>query len=91
MNTYEVSKTNCKTQMKCNDCMGIYGFGSDDIFQFGSEDDLMPDDDPDSTKSTEEVGGSGIGKKSGCKWVGEEWQEERAGRHREGGTGDSHD
>ena len=32
MNTYKVSKANCKTQMKCNDCMGIYGFGSDDIF-----------------------------------------------------------
>ena len=91
MNTYEVLKANRKTQTKRNDCMGIYGFRSDDIFGFRSEDDLMPDDDLDSTKSTEKVGGSGIGKKSRCKWVGKEWQEERAGRHRERGTGDSHD
>ena len=49
MNTYEVSKANRKTQTKRNDGMGIYGFGSDDIFGFRSEDELMPDDDLDST------------------------------------------
>ena len=40
MNTYKDSKASRKTQTKCNDCMGIYSFGSDDIVGFGSEDDL---------------------------------------------------
>ena len=79
MNTYEVSKANCKTQTKCNNGMGIYGFGSDDIFGFGSEDELMPDDDLDSTKSTEKVGGSGIGKKAGASGLA------RSGERREQG------
>ena len=83
MNTYEVLKANCKTQTKCNDCMGIYGFGSDDIFKFWSEVDLMPDDDLDSTKSTEKVGGSGIGKKvgeSGLARSGERREQGDAGK-----------
>ena len=79
MNTYEVSKANCKTQMKRNDGMGIYSFGSDDIFRFRSEDELMPDDDLDSTKSTEKVGGSGIGKKAGTSGLA------RSGKRREQG------
>ena len=79
MNTYEVPKANRKTQMKCNNCMGIYGFGSDDIFGFRSEDDLMLDDDLDSTKSAEKVCGSGIGKKTGASGL------VRSGKRREQG------
>ena len=79
MNTYEVSKANHKAQTKCKDCMGIYSFGSDDIFGFRSEDDLMPDDNLDSTKSTEKVGGSGIGKKAGASGLA------RSGERREQG------
>ena len=59
--------------------MGIYGFRSDDIFGFRSEDDLMPDDNLDSTKSTEKVGGSGIGKKVGASGL------VRSGERREQG------
>ena len=59
--------------------MGIYSFGSDDIFRFGSEDDLMPDDDLGSTKSTEKVGGSGIDKKVGTSGL------VRSGERREQG------
>ena len=86
MNTYQVLKANHKTQMKHNDCMGIYSFRSDDIFKFRSEDDLMPDNDLDSTKSTEMVGGSGIGKKVGASGLarsgerreqGDAWKEEQ--------------
>ena len=79
MNTYEVLKANRKTQTKRNDCMGIYGFRSDDIFGFRSEHDLMPDDDLDSTKSTEKIGGSDIGKKAGTSGLA------RSGERREQG------
>ena len=79
MNTYEVPKANRKTQMKCNNCMDIYSFRNDDIFRFRSEDNLMPDDNLDSTKSTEKVGGSGIGKKASASGLA------RSGERREQG------